>query len=113
MTGRDVDAAGGFLAADGVGDDRGGRIAIGQPRLEPVPGHDLGTAHGELAREKPGIVADDDTCLGPRRRVVAQDLGDAVSRELEVVKGERVTDDPAPTGCSKFDDRHVQFLMGS
>lgn len=110
MTGGDVDAAAGLVQPNRVRDDWRRRVTVGQPRLEPVAGNNLGATCGKFSRQKPGVVPDNQPFRRPGRRIFDECLCDGVGGDFDVRKRERVTDNPAPTRCSKFDDRHAGII---
>ena len=59
VAGGDVYAADGFFVTDAEGDDRRWRVAICQQRLEAGLLQNLRRGQGELASQKPRVVADD------------------------------------------------------
>ena len=65
MAGGHVDAADGLAVAYGVGNDRRGRVAIAEERLESVAREHLGGGQGKFATQKPGVMTQNDNGLAP------------------------------------------------
>ena len=64
VAGGHVDAAGRLAMADGMGDDRRGRIAVAQERFEPVCRQHFGGGQRKFAPQKPRVVTQNDNCFG-------------------------------------------------
>ena len=111
MTGSDINPAAGFVPANRMRDDGRRSVAVGQPRLKSIAGHNLRTPRGKLPRQKSGVIADDQPFGGTGRRISDECLRDGVGGNFNVGKRERVTNDAAPTGSSKFDNRHAGIII--
>ena len=112
MAGGKVDAAGGTAAQDFVRDNRGGGITFAYVGLDSCPGQDTGGSFNKPLPHESGIATDHDTFF-----LLAGGLdgiGDGLNDDLDIIKGEILTEDSAPTGCSKgnFCHRLPPFVTG-
>ena len=100
--GGEVDPALAMALDDLAGQGLGGRVAVGQQDLDPVPGQELGRLQGVTVRQEAGVVADDH-----RDRVVPvlgpEVVGDGLDDDADVVEGEFLTHHPAPAGGAESD----------
>ncbi len=101
MAGGDHDAAGSLTVFDLPGEGRGGQYGIAEPGCDAAAGQDGGAVLGVAAREKAGVVADDDAfgCLAAAGDVV----GDGVGYEPHVFEGVILADYAPPAVSAEFD----------
>jgi hypothetical protein len=104
MAGSKIDRPGGTPAQDLEGYDRRGGIPVTQVGLDPGSGENAGGLLGKPLPHETGITADYNALMlfTPCSKIVRYGL----DHHLDIVKGEILAQDTAPTGRSEGNTRH-------
>ena len=105
MAGGKVDASGRTAPQDFVRNDRCGRITLAEIRFDAGPGQHTGGHLDKTLPHETGIAADHDPFF--LFTASLDGIGNGLNNDLDVFEGEIVTQDTAPTGCSKGDLCHA------
>ncbi len=93
MAGRDVDGPASLPFDDAVTDDRGRGVLAGQPDMDAVSGHCLGSSFGERAGPEPPVITNHHATIS--EVVHLEVFSKALRHSTDVVEGV-VLSDPGP-----------------